>query len=57
MSINQNLEKLSNACGITGRENQVKDLMVQLLKPYADQVQVDRMENVITIDVESGAET
>jgi endoglucanase len=49
LSLNQNLEKLSNACGITGRENQVKDLMVQLLKPYVDEVQVDRMENVIAI--------
>jgi putative aminopeptidase FrvX len=49
LSINQNLEKLSNACGITGRENQVKDLMVELLKPYADQIQVDRMENVIAV--------
>ncbi|MCW4023797.1 MAG: M42 family metallopeptidase [Candidatus Bathyarchaeota archaeon] len=49
MSINENLEKLSNACGITGRENQVKDLMVQLLKPYVDEVKVDRMENVIAI--------
>jgi tetrahedral aminopeptidase len=49
LSINQNLEKLSNACGITGRENQVKDIMVELLKPYADKVQVDKMDNVIAI--------
>ena len=33
MSINENLEKLSNANGVTGRENQVRDLMIQLLKP------------------------
>ena len=49
MSINDNLEKLSNACGVTGRENEVKDLMIQLLKPYADEIQVDKMENVIAI--------
>ncbi len=49
MSINENLEKLSNACGVTGRENEVKDLMIQLLKPYADEIQVDKMENVIAI--------
>jgi endoglucanase len=49
LSINENLEKLSNACGITGRENQVKNLMVQLLKPYVDEIKVDRMENVIAI--------
>jgi putative aminopeptidase FrvX len=49
VSINENLEKLSNACGVTGRENEVKDLMIQLLKPYADEIQVDKMENVIAI--------
>ena len=49
MSINENLEKLSNACGVTGRENEVKDLMIQLLKPHADEIQEDKMENVIAI--------
>lgn len=49
MSLNQNLEKLSNACGVTGRENQVRELMAQMLKPYADEIQIDRMENVIAI--------
>ena len=49
MSINQNLEKLSNACGVTGREEQVRNLMVQLMTPYADEIQVDKMENVIAI--------
>ncbi len=49
MSINQNLEKLSNACGVTGREDQVRNLMIQLMTPYADEIQVDRMENVIAI--------
>jgi len=49
LSLNQNLEKLSNACGVTGRETPVRDLMVEMLKPYADKIQVDRMENVIAI--------
>jgi len=49
LSINENLEKLSNACGVTGRETQVRDLMIQLLKPYADEIQVDKLENVIAI--------
>ncbi len=49
MSLNKNLQELSNACGVTGRENQVRDFMIELLKPYADQVQVDRLENVIAI--------
>jgi endoglucanase len=43
------LEKLSNACGVTGRETQVRELLSQLLKPYADEIQVDRMENVIAV--------
>ncbi|MCL5877001.1 MAG: M42 family metallopeptidase [Candidatus Bathyarchaeota archaeon] len=49
MALNQNLEKLSNACGVTGRETQVRDLMAEMLKPYADEIQIDRMENVIAI--------
>ena len=49
MSINENLEVLSNACGVTGRESQVRDIMVQLLEPYSDEVQIDKLENVIAI--------
>jgi putative aminopeptidase FrvX len=49
LSLNTNLEKLSNACGVTGREEQVRNLMVQLMTPYADEIQVDKMENVIAI--------
>jgi len=49
LSINQNLEKLSNACGVTGRESQVRDLMIELLKPYADEIQIDKLENVIAV--------
>ncbi len=49
MSINENLEKLSNACGVTGRENEVRELMIRLMTPYADEIVVDRLENVIAI--------
>jgi putative aminopeptidase FrvX len=49
MSLAENLEKLSNACGVAGRENEVRNLLVTLLKPYADEVAVDKMENVIAI--------
>jgi endoglucanase len=49
LSINQNLEKLSNACGVTGREAEVRELMINLLTPYADEIVVDRLENVIAI--------
>jgi len=49
MSLNQNLEKLSNACGVSGREEEVRNLMMQLMKPYADEIIVDKLENVIAI--------
>ncbi|HUK84494.1 MAG TPA: M42 family metallopeptidase [Candidatus Acidoferrum sp.] len=49
MSINENLEKLSNACGVTGRENEVRELMIRLMTPYTDEIIVDRLENVIAI--------
>jgi putative aminopeptidase FrvX len=49
MSLAQNLEQLSNACGVAGRETEVRNLIITLLKPYADEVIVDNMENVIAI--------
>ncbi len=49
MSLAENVEKLSNARGVAGRENEVKNLMIHLLKPYVDEVNIDRMENVIAI--------
>jgi tetrahedral aminopeptidase len=49
MSLSENLEKLSNAYGVAGREEDVRNLMIALLKPYADEVYVDRLENVIAI--------
>ena len=49
MSIQENLKKLSNACGVTGREEEVRTLLITLLKPYADQVVVDKLENVIAL--------
>ncbi|MGE5575001.1 MAG: M42 family metallopeptidase [Ignavibacteria bacterium] len=49
MSLNTNLEKLSNACGVTGREEQVRKLMIQFMTPYADEIHIDKMENVTAI--------
>jgi endoglucanase len=49
MSLNKNLEKLSNACGVTGRENEVRNLMIEMIKPYVDEIVVDKLENVIAI--------
>jgi endoglucanase len=49
LSLNQNLEKLSNAQGVTGRENQIRELLTEMLKPTCDEIQIDRMENLIAI--------
>ena len=49
MSLNENLEKLSNACGVTGSESPVRELMIKLMKPYVDEITVDRLENVIAV--------
>jgi len=49
MTINQNLEQLSNACGVAGRESEVRELMIRLMTPYADEIVVDKLENVIAI--------
>ena len=49
MSLSENFEKLSNACGVAGREEEVRSLMVKLLKPYVDEISVDKLENVIAI--------
>ncbi len=49
MSLNENLEKLSNACGVTGNETPVRELLIQLMKPYVDEITIDRLENVIAI--------
>ncbi len=49
MTLNETLEQLSNACGVTGRENEVRDLMIRLMTPYADEIVVDKLENVIAI--------
>ncbi|MEM3640588.1 MAG: M42 family peptidase, partial [Candidatus Bathyarchaeia archaeon] len=45
----ETLEKLSNACGVAGREEEVRDLMKKLLKPHVDEVLEDKLGNVIGI--------
>ena len=41
------LEKLSNANGVTGREDQVRNLMKKYLKPYVDEIREDKLGNLI----------
>lgn len=43
------LEKLSNTCGVTGREDEVRDLLKTMLKPHVDEVKVDKLGNIIAV--------
>jgi len=43
------LEKLSNACGVAGREEKVRTLMKKFLKPHVDEIREDKLGNVIGI--------
>jgi endoglucanase len=49
MTLIETLEKLSKASGVTGREEEVADLMKKLLKPYVDEIKEDSLGNVIGI--------
>jgi putative aminopeptidase FrvX len=43
------LERLSNACGVAGREDEVRLIMTDLLTPNVDEVNVDPLGNVIGV--------
>lgn len=49
MALVEILEKLSNACSVAGREDEVRNLMKKFLKPYVDEVREDRLGNIIGI--------
>jgi putative aminopeptidase FrvX len=49
MTLVENLGKLSNACGVAGREDEIKSLMSRFLKPYVDEVKEDRLGNIIAL--------
>jgi putative aminopeptidase FrvX len=49
MTLVETLETLANACGVTGREEEIAGLMKKFLKSYADEVKEDRLGNVIGI--------
>ncbi|MEM1563538.1 MAG: M42 family metallopeptidase [Candidatus Bathyarchaeia archaeon] len=49
MTISETLEKLSNACGVAGREEEVRNLMKNMLKPYVDEIKEDKLGNVIGV--------
>lgn len=49
MSLKENLTKLSDICGVTGREGNVREILSEMLKPYVDEIHIDRMENLIAV--------
>jgi len=49
MTLAETLEKLSNACGVAGREEEVRSLMKNFLKSHVDEVKEDKLGNVIGI--------
>ena len=49
MALVETLEKLSNACGVAGREDEVRKIMRDSLKPYVDEIVEDKLGNVIGV--------
>jgi putative aminopeptidase FrvX len=49
VSLPENLKKLSNTSGVTGREEEVRNLLIKLMKPHVDEITVDKLENVIAV--------
>ncbi|MBS7616873.1 M42 family metallopeptidase [Candidatus Bathyarchaeota archaeon] len=49
MTLAETLEKLSNACGVAGREEEVRNVMKTMLKPCVDEVKEDKLGNVIGV--------
>lgn len=47
MKLVEVLEKFCNVDGVTGREDQVRDLLEDCLKPYVDEINEDKLGNLI----------
>ncbi len=43
------LEKLSNAVGVSGCEDEVREIVIEEIKPYVDEYNVDAMGNVLAV--------
>lgn len=41
------LERLSNACGVSGQEDEVRELLKQELAPYANDMWTDSLGNLV----------
>ncbi len=49
MEMSDILEQLSNVCGVAGREDRVRALMLEMLEPHVDEIREDKLGNVIGI--------
>lgn len=49
MTLAETLEKLSNACGVAGREEEVRKIVKDMLKPHVEEVKEDKLGNVIGV--------
>lgn len=47
MKVVEILEELSNANGVTGREDEVRNIIKNFMKPYADEIREDKLGNLI----------
>ncbi len=43
------LEKLSNAMGVAGNEDAVREIILDAVKPHVDEITVDSMGNLIAL--------
>ena len=48
------LEKLCNACAVSGDEGEVRKIVLEEIQPHADEVKVDAMGNVLVTKKGSG---
>ena len=49
MELVEILEKLSNAYGVAGREDEVRNMLKEMLRPYVDELWEDKLGNVIGV--------
>lgn len=50
----QLLERLSNACAVSGNEGEVRAIVLEEVKPYANDVKVDALGNVLVTHIGKG---
>lgn len=49
------LKRLSEAFGVSGYEDEVRDLVIDMLSPYADSIELDSFGNIIAVKKGGGA--